>query len=113
MSITGGEIPKEFLQAAEYGRKHNHKALSTMKWRRTFISGNSATVYGIELNGENFILKITKHGHFSGSHNDETPQCVDETDIKSLHEAHDPCNHKPKNGLIRKAACSASHHLGR
>jgi hypothetical protein len=112
MSVTGREIPNEFLQAVEYGRKHHNKALSTMKWKKTFISGNSATVYGIELNGENLILKITKHGQLGGSHSDEIPQCVDESDIKSLQESHDPCDHKPKNGLIRKPACSAEPNLG-
>ena len=111
MSVTGHQIPSQFLQAVEYGRKHNNKALSTMKWKKTFISGNSATVYGIELNGKNLILKITKHGQFGGSHNDEIPQCVEENDITSLHESHDPCNHKPKNGLIRKPACSAKQNL--
>jgi hypothetical protein len=113
MSVTGREIPAEFLQAVEYGRKHNNKALSTMKWKKTFISGNSATVYGIELNGENLILKITKHNYFGGSHNDEIPQCVDENDIKSLHESNDPCKHKPKNGLIIKPACTADDNLGK
>ncbi|CAF0955322.1 unnamed protein product [Adineta steineri] len=111
MSIKGREIPKEFLQAVEYGRKHNNKALSNMKWKKTFISGNSATVYGIELNGENYILKITKHHQSNGIHHDEIPQCVDETDIKSLHETDDSCDHKPKNGLIRKTACSAEQNL--
>jgi hypothetical protein len=113
MSVIGREIPAEFLQAVEYGRKHHNKALSNMKWKKTFISGNSATVYGIELNGENFILKITKHGDFGGSHNDEIPQCVDENEIQSLHESQDPCGHKPKNGLIRKSACTADHNLGK
>jgi len=112
MSVIGREIPSEFLKAVEFGRKHNNKALSTMKWKKTFISGNSATVYGIELNGENLILKINKHDYFDESHNDEIPQCVDENDIKSLHESDDPCKHKPKNGLIRKVACTADHNLG-
>ncbi len=108
MSITGREIPQEFLQAVDFGRKTNNKALSTMKWKKTFISGNSAIVYGIELNGENFILKITKHGH-----SDEIPQCVDENDIQSLHQSPDPCHHKPENGLIEKPACSTDHTLGK
>jgi hypothetical protein len=83
-----------------------------MKWKKTFISGNSATVYGIELNGENLILKISKHDYLGESQNDEIPLCVDENDIKSLHESDDPCEHKPKNGLIRKVACTADHNLG-
>ncbi|UJR37446.1 hypothetical protein I4U23_030149 [Adineta vaga] len=111
MSITGRIIPREFLLAVEYGQKHSNKALSSMKWKKTFISGNSATVYGIELNGENFILKITKHVQLGESHSGETPQCIHESDIKSLQESLDPCEHKPKNGLIRKSACSAESDL--
>jgi hypothetical protein len=84
-----------------------------MKWKKTFISGNSANVFGIELNGENLILKITEHSNIGGSDNDEIPQCVDENDIKSLHESHNPCQHKPKNGLIRKLACAADDNLGK
>lgn len=113
MSVISREIPIEFLQAVEFGQKHNNKALSNMKWKKTFISGNSATVYGIELNGETLILKITKHNSISGSNNDEIPQCVEENDIKSLHESHDPCKHKPKNGIIRKSACAVDDNLGR
>lgn len=112
MSITGQRIPNEFLQAIEVGQKHNNKALSNMKWKKTFISGNSATVYGIELNGENLILKITKHNSMSGSHSDEIPQCVEENDIQSLQQSHDPCKHKPKNGLIRKSSCTIDATLG-
>ena len=112
MSITGRQIPEEFLRAVEYGRKHHNKALSTMKWTKTFISGNSATVYGIKLNGENLILKIVKHDLSHETPADEIPACVDANEIKSLHDSHDPCQHQPKNGLIRKAACSADEHLG-
>ncbi|CAF1192627.1 unnamed protein product [Rotaria sordida] len=75
--------------------------------KKTFISGNSATVYGIELNGENLILKITKHNYTGGSHDNEILQCVHENDIESLYKSDDPCNHKPENGLIRKSSCSA------
>jgi hypothetical protein len=82
-----------------------------MKWKKTFISGNSANVFGIELNGENLILKIAKHDQFVESPDEEMPQCVDENEIKSLHQSSDPCEHKPKNGLIRKLACSADPHL--
>ena len=113
VSVVSRDIPKEFLQAVDYGRKHRHAALSSMKWKKTFISGNSAIVFGIELNGENLILKITKHAQSSGSHNDDIPQCVEETDIKSLHETHDPCHHKPKNGIVQRKACSASANLGK
>ncbi|CAF3434425.1 unnamed protein product [Rotaria sp. Silwood1] len=107
MSVKGREIPREFLQVVEFGRKNNNKALSNMIWKKTFISGNSATVYGIELNGENLILKITKHNYIGGSHRNEISQCVREDDIESLHRADNPCNHKPENGLIQKSSCSA------
>jgi hypothetical protein len=83
-----------------------------MKWKKTFISGNSAHVFGIELNGENLILKIAKHDHFVESPDEEIPHCVEENEIKSLHQSSDPCEHKPKNGLITKRACSADSHLG-
>lgn len=112
MSVAGRHIPQEFLLAVEYGRKHHNKALSTMKWTKTFISGNSATVYGIQLNGENFVLKIVKHDHSSGSPDDEISPCVDANEITSLHQSSDPCDHKPRNGLIHKIACSADDHLG-
>lgn len=111
MSISGRRTPYDFLQAVEFGRKHHHKALSTMKWKKTFISGNTATVYGIELNGQDLILKISKHAHAAGSPSDDIPQCVTEYDIKSLQESHNPCDHKPKDGIIRKVACSAESHL--
>ncbi|CAF2487927.1 unnamed protein product [Rotaria sp. Silwood2] len=111
MSVKGREIPREFLQVVEFGRKNNNKALSKMIWKKTFISGNSATVYGIELNGENLILKITKHNYIGGSRDNEIPQCVHENDIESLHKSDEPCNHKPKNGLIQKSSCSADPNL--
>jgi len=111
MSISGRRTPYDFLQAVEFGRKHRHKALSTMTWKKTFISGNTATVYGIELNGRDFILKISKHAHAAGSPSDDIPQCVTEHDIRSLHQSHNPCDHKPKDGIIRRVTCSAEPHL--
>ncbi|CAF1358590.1 unnamed protein product [Adineta ricciae] len=107
MSITGSRIPTAFIQAVEYGKKHNNKALSTMKWKKTFISGNSADVFGIELNGDNFVLKISKHFPAEEGYANDITQCVHENDIKSLQESSDPCQHKPQRGLIEKAACSA------
>lgn len=82
-----------------------------MTWKKTFISGNTATVYGIELNGQDFILKISKHAHAAGSPSDDIPQCVTEHDMRSLHQSHNPCDHKPKDGIIRRIACSAEPHL--
>ncbi|CAF2005588.1 unnamed protein product [Rotaria magnacalcarata] len=108
LSVTGFEIPKRFLQANEFGRQINNEALSNMKWKKTFISGNSATVFGIELYSKNFILKITKHNYMM---EDDIPRCVHRNDIKSLHMSDNACSHKPKNGLIQKASCSADPNL--
>jgi hypothetical protein len=106
-------VPREFQRVVDYGRKHQHQHLSAMKWKKTFISGNSAIVYGIELNGENFILKITKHDHVDGLHTNDMAPCVEEDDIRSLHETDNPCRHKPRHGLVRTARCSALPNLGR
>ncbi|CAF4458988.1 unnamed protein product [Rotaria socialis] len=108
LSVVGLEIPKKFLQANEFGRQINNEALSNMKWKKTFISGNSATVFGIELHSKNFILKITKHNYMM---EDDIPRCVHRNDIKSLHASDNACSHKPKNGLIQKASCSADPNL--
>lgn len=112
MAARGRHIPQEFLRAAEFGRKHHHAALSSMKWTKKFISGNSATVYGVELDGKPLILKITQHRRSSASHDDEDPQCVEENDIQSLRHTNDPCYHRPKRGLIIRPGCSAEPHLG-
>ena len=83
-----------------------------MKWKKTFVSGNSATVYGIELNGRKRILKITKHYQNAGLYHDDISQCVEEEDILSLQQTDTPCYHKPKHGLIETRGCSALPQIG-
>jgi hypothetical protein len=112
MAVRGRHTPQEFLRAVQYGQKHRHAALSSMKWMKTFTSGNSATVYGVELDGKSVILKITQHRRSAASHDEEDPQCVGEDDIHSLRQAAQPCFHRPKRGLIIRPGCSADPHLG-
>lgn len=108
MSVKGLEIPKEFLKAVDFGQQINNEALSNMKWKKTFISGNSANVFGVELNNKSLILKITKH-----QFDEKIPQCVHKNDVKSLHQSNNSCGHKPKYGFIQKSECSADPDLGK